>query len=495
MAPWHCGACDGIPGARARGRLGYGVSVGFKMTGVGSRRGGRPGAAPSNAGSGSAGERHVGPSSTGAVPQAPSSRPPWKEAKRSLRYASPYLVFTLLPAIELWQQAIWGWRQIAAAALLALMIGLYVYLWTACPLVPPGSAASRRFLVPWSALVLSIIGMIAMSGAEAHGLVFMWSYAATPWVLLGPSRLMGAAIAALIGATAVSGAAVGADPWLAATAVIVSTLSSLMVLIVRTEIERSRVVDSQLVASHQARLEHERAQLDSDLHDILGQDLTGLSIKAELAVRLLEADRTEQAAAEMRSIAALARQTMQDVRTVVQTRREWSVDYELDCATDLLAARGISLHLVRADTALPGPQQGAAARTIREGLNNVLKHAAASNCWIELGPNSLVICNDGAPRQSRRETGAADLSGAPGHAPEGRGLEGHGLEGHGLTGLRERVRPAGQLTWHQRGGEWELRLMLDAPGDSTGGVAGDSADGVPGESVDGAADGPGTDAA
>lgn len=55
----------------------------------------------------------------------------------------------------------------------------------------------------------------------------------------------------------------------------------------------------------------------------------------------MEAGRYDDARAELRDIATLARQSLEDVRAV-RRGREWSVDRELASAVDLLALRGIS---------------------------------------------------------------------------------------------------------------------------------------------------------
>ena len=360
------------------------------------------------------------------------------DRRTSLRYALPYLIFILIPVWDIVQGGLWTPVQVASLALLAAMVALYVYLWIASPVAPLGPVGPR-FWVPFTLLVLALLAM-TLVGAEDHpGLAFMWTYVASPWALLAPRKRLPGGAALLLAATVASTFLVGVPSYLVFMAAIVFGLTGGMGLVVRSEADRTRVEDSKRVAKHQLELERERTQMNSDLHDILGQDLTGLSIKADLAVRFLEAGRKDEAAAEMASIADLARAAMEDVRSVSRSRREWSIDHELGNAEDLLAARGITLHLDRADTAFPGKLEGAAARVLRESVTNLLRHAEAANCWIELSPTRLSVKNDGCQKMSvQGESGAES----------------------GLAHLQERVQDSGRLRWSQEGLFWTVTFDI-----------------------------------
>ncbi|MGN6613339.1 MAG: sensor histidine kinase [Angustibacter sp.] len=75
-------------------------------------------------------------------------------------------------------------------------------------------------------------------------------------------------------------------------------------------------------------IEEERGRFARDLHDILGHSLTVITVKAELAGRLLDVD-VERARAEVAELERLSRDALVDVRRAVQGFREISLAGEL----------------------------------------------------------------------------------------------------------------------------------------------------------------------
>ncbi len=78
-------------------------------------------------------------------------------------------------------------------------------------------------------------------------------------------------------------------------------------------------------------VQEERNRFARDLHDILGHSLTVITVKAELAGRLIEAN-PERAAAEVADVEQLARAALADVRAAVAGYRELSLAGELVAA-------------------------------------------------------------------------------------------------------------------------------------------------------------------
>ena len=164
----------------------------------------------------------------------------------------------------------------------------------------------------------------------------------------------------------------------------------------------------------------ERDRFARDLHDILGHSLTVITIKAELAGRLLETA-PERARAEVADLERLARTALADVRRAVAGYREITLSGELDRAREALLSAGMSPVLPIEVPELPADVDELYAWTVREGVTNVLRHSRADRCTITVSPSALVITDDGR--------GAAD--------------PGSRTDGNGIRGLRERADEAG----------------------------------------------------
>lgn len=172
---------------------------------------------------------------------------------------------------------------------------------------------------------------------------------------------------------------------------------------------------------HAARLElaetavgRERLRVSRDLHDLLGQSLSAVSLKGDLALRLLPSD-TEAARAEIQSLTELARAALRDVRAVSHDRPSVSLRAEIDASTNLLAAAGVATD-IDVDLDLPDldPAIGdVLAWTVREGTTNLLRHSDARTCRLRAGRFDgvvrLEIVNDGVRASSGRGSGLAGL--------------------------------------------------------------------------------------
>jgi len=166
----------------------------------------------------------------------------------------------------------------------------------------------------------------------------------------------------------------------------------------------------------------ERERLARDVHDILGHSLTVITVKTELAGRLLEAvpgtPTLARARAELADAERLAREALADVRATVSGMRQLSLTGELAAARQALDAAGIAADLPSAVDDVPARYRELFAFAVREGITNVVRHSGASRCVVSLTADSLEVRDDG-------------------RGPQGAG------GGSGLSGLRERAAGAG----------------------------------------------------
>jgi two-component system sensor histidine kinase DesK len=168
----------------------------------------------------------------------------------------------------------------------------------------------------------------------------------------------------------------------------------------------------------------ERERLSRDVHDILGHSLTVITVKTELAGRLLEAsgDGDTRARAELADAERLAREALADVRATVSGMRQLSLTGELAAARQALDAAGIAADLPSAVDDVPARSRELFAFALREGVTNVVRHSGASRCVVRLTADCAEVRDDG------RGCG------------EGPGEDGGGS---GLRGLRGRAAAAG----------------------------------------------------
>ncbi|WP_417563200.1 sensor histidine kinase [Microbacterium sp.] len=164
--------------------------------------------------------------------------------------------------------------------------------------------------------------------------------------------------------------------------------------------------------------ERERTRMARDIHDILGHSLTVITVKAELAGRLVDAD-PARAHAEIAEVEALARGALADVRATVAGFRGLTLSGELAAARVALSAAGIAADLPSGTDAVAEPQRELTAWVLREGVTNVVRHSGARRCAVRLGAHEIEIADDGV--------GPVDA----------------GASSTGLSGLRERVEAVG----------------------------------------------------
>jgi two-component system sensor histidine kinase DesK len=203
------------------------------------------------------------------------------------------------------------------------------------------------------------------------------------------------------------------------------------------ELYRSRAELAELA------VDEERVRVSRDLHDLLGQSLSAISLKGDLAARLLSVD-PSRARHELTSLTELARSTLRDVRDVARDEHQVTLREEIAAAQGLLAAAGVATRIDAGDAgrAPPGAAQQVLAWAVREGITNLLRHSEATTCTIALaragGVISLDIRNDGV-RQP--------LLG----------------DGSGLAGLKDRAAGAGGSASGRSSGDGHFHLHVELP--------------------------------
>lgn len=183
----------------------------------------------------------------------------------------------------------------------------------------------------------------------------------------------------------------------------------------------------------------ERERIARDLHDVLGHTLSVITLKAELASKLID-QQPAKARAELEQIASTSRAALSSVRDTVSGYRRVGLTDQIEDARNSLRSAGLSFGSDIAPVTLRPREETMLALVVREAVTNIIRHANATACRIEL---------------KRDEQGLVlNVS------DNGQGFDGD--EGQGLTGMRERLAVLdGSLTLHTKNG---TRLEVRLPG-------------------------------
>jgi signal transduction histidine kinase len=136
--------------------------------------------------------------------------------------------------------------------------------------------------------------------------------------------------------------------------------------------------------------ETERRLIASELHDRVGQNLTGLGINLSIVAGGLRSEDKPELAARLEDSNALLRNTVDAIRNVMAELRPHTLDeYGLPAALRSLAAgfskrTGIQV-IFKGDparTGLPKTVDLAMFRIVQEALNNIAKHSSADRVEI-----------------------------------------------------------------------------------------------------------------
>jgi two-component system sensor histidine kinase DesK len=216
---------------------------------------------------------------------------------------------------------------------------------------------------------------------------------------------------------------------LVASFVLTARVSAWMLEVV-WELDEARDVQSRLAVAE------ERLRFARDLHDTVGRTLSAVAVKSELAAELA-GRRHLGAVAQMQEVRQLAQDSLQEMRGVVVGYRTANLDAELDGARSVLRSADVQTRLLGDGTDLPQPAQQVLAWVVREAVTNVLRHAHATRCTIDL----TVL--DASPGQgnpptaaSRPQDGALALLSI---TNDGVTAASDSRNGSGLAGLTERL--------------------------------------------------------
>ncbi|MFP5111009.1 sensor histidine kinase [Bacillaceae bacterium C204] len=182
-----------------------------------------------------------------------------------------------------------------------------------------------------------------------------------------------------------------------------------------------KLLDANKRISELGKLE-ERQRIARDLHDTLGQKLSLIGLKTDLARKLIAKD-PEQARNELKDVQQTARTALSEVRKMVSSMRGIRLRDEIVRVEQILNAAEITL--ISEGDFTPAKvtllTENILSMCMKEAVNNVVKHSGAKSCFITIHQSMqelvLTIRDDGVFKGEKEAL----------------------QEGHGLIGIKERL--------------------------------------------------------
>jgi signal transduction histidine kinase len=297
----------------------------------------------------------------------------------------------------------------AAAALVAMGLKLRTSLYWTLLYVQVAAVVAMAIILPWAGMSTFLV-IVAWQAAIATGAV-----KALSWVAFQTLAIVGSLAQAL-------------NPdlcWVITESLALQLLLTFSAQALRRQWETSRALAqtnrelraAQAIIASTVR-DAERLRISRELHDAWGHELTALGLQLEIASNVTEPGRANEHVMQAKG---LARALLGNVRDVVSTLRD-AERCDLKGALEALA-HSVPTPAIHVDIS-PGvrvsPEQAhALMRCAQEAVTNAVRHAEASNLWLQVSPDGEGV------RLVARDDGSARV---PASTP-----------GSGLLGMRERV--------------------------------------------------------
>ena len=202
--------------------------------------------------------------------------------------------------------------------------------------------------------------------------------------------------------------------------------------------------------------EESRLRLAREVHDVVGHDLSVISLQAGVALHILDRE-PQQVRAALEAIRQTSTRALDELRATLAMTRGDTTDARRDTGAGLARIPGVISGLELCGLTVTTTSSGfepsdlppdvdlVAFRVIQESLTNILRHSSASTAIVDLrledGTLTLSITDPGPGRPA-----AQDVS------------------GRGLRGLAERVREiGGRLDAGPHDDGWQVLATLQVP--------------------------------
>ncbi|MGH3248506.1 MAG: sensor histidine kinase [Trebonia sp.] len=351
-------------------------------------------------------------------------------------FTAIWLAYLVAPVVDLFTQHYTPMHRWTGLAIIVVFAAIYVIAVPSWPLAP---WYGRQSVVALAALATAACVLFGGSGAST-----LWIFVSSASGLLIPSRRWAVRV---VLASSVCYVVFCVTGHVDQSDLLINLLPTVFVGFAMIGLRRQFELTAELTGAReevaQLAASEERLRLARDMHDLTGQSLSMITLKSELAARLLgrlpeSADR-DRARDEVEQVAAVSRQTLHDIREAISGYRRPTLAVEVITGRAALASAGIAAHDDADLTLLSGTfdpgAEAALAWCLREAVTNVVRHSGAKDCHISLARH------EGALSLTVRDDGRGHIA-----------LASH-IAGTGLHGMSERLSAVG--------GTLEVRPDLD----------------------------------
>ncbi len=165
----------------------------------------------------------------------------------------------------------------------------------------------------------------------------------------------------------------------------------------------------------------ERQRIARDLHDTLGQKLSLIGLKSDLARKLVYKD-PEQARLELKDIQHASRTALNEVRKMVSEMRGIKLKDELHLVKKIVEAAEISLtYDIASNLRISSIAENIISMCLKEAVTNVVRHSNSTTCNISINQNKKETIME------IKDNGTTPFKEEDAH------------KGNGLAGMRERL--------------------------------------------------------
>jgi signal transduction histidine kinase len=307
--------------------------------------------------------------------------------------------------------------------------------WALLAVGPAALVARRRH--PVAALWAAFAATLPPSGSRAAllSLIAAFCVAATAghrrpaWLAMGTRFAWGTWFSPLAFGTAV--------PPLNDTLLLAGWLLALVIAAEATRIRCERVAESRAARQidRRRRDSERRLTVARDLHDVIGHQISLISVQANVGLDLMDSQ-PEQARAALTAIKTASKEALEELRSALTTlRREddapRSPAPRLDRLAELVesarsAGLSVELEINKSRRQVPAAVHLAGYRIIQESLTNVARHAGPARVTVRVAYDEqallIEVANDGKAASARPQAIGA---------------------GSGIAGMRERAAALG----------------------------------------------------